>query len=190
MMGIVLDKGKHHTVSRDDRGRDFLSILTPCQSRIYSYILTSVPCFSDADDILQDTIHLMWEKFDDFEIGTDFLAWGKRIAYFLILRYYRKKKKENKFYYDKQLLLKLGENFQQASNSMKDNLAFLKNCMKKLKVQDQKLLKLRYFENHKAKELAKRYGCSVQYIYRNISRIHQLLLACIQKQKSPLKELF
>ena len=185
-----MDTGKQYNTGPDDRGKDFLSLLTPHQARIYSYILSSIPRFSDADDILQETIRLMWEKFDDFKAGTDFLAWGKRIAYILILEYYRKKKRENEFYYDKQLLSKLDENFQKMSDSAKDNLAFLKNCMKKLKVQDRKLLTLRYFENQKAKELASRYGCSLQYIYRNISRVHQLLLACIQKQKSSLKEPF
>ena len=171
-------------LGRDDKGKDFVPLLTSQQARIYNYILSLVPNFNDADDILQDTTRLMWEKFDEFEVGTDFLAWSKKIAYFLVLQYYRKKKKENAFLFDKQLLAKLDYNINKFSDSSKDYQVHLKGCINKLKESDIKLLNLKYFKNQSVKELAVRYGCSVQYIYRNISRIHQLLIACIQKQIS------
>lgn len=166
----------------DERGREFVSLLTTQQARIYSYILSLVPCFNDADDILQETTRLMWEKFDEFKMGTDFLAWGKKFAYFLVLEYYRKKKKENQFYFDNMLISKLDQNFKQISDVSKDYQGYLKGCIKKLKEQDRRLLTLRYYKNQSAKDLANRFGCSIQYIYRNISRIHQLLLACIQRK--------
>ncbi|AQT69105.1 RNA polymerase sigma factor RpoE [Anaerohalosphaera lusitana] len=181
-------QGQDNSV-RDEKGREFVSLLTAQQARIYSYILSMVPRLNDADDILQETTGLMWEKFDSFEHGTDFLAWGKKFAYYLVLDYYRKKKKRNEFYYDHQLIAKLDRNFQRVSDSSKDYQTYLKGCVKKLKGQDRKLLQLRYFENHTAKNLASRFGCSVQYVYRNISRIHQLLLACIQKQVAGKEQL-
>jgi RNA polymerase sigma-70 factor (ECF subfamily) len=167
---------------QDQKVREFVSLLTAQQARIYSYILSFAPNFNDADDILQDTTKCMWEKFDEFALGTDFLAWAKKIAYFLILEYYRAKKKTGAFYYDEQLIEKLEQNSQKLSDSSRDYQAHLKGCLKKLKQPDRKLLQLRYFENHKAKDLALRFGYSIQYVYRNISRIHQLLLVCIQKQ--------
>lgn len=167
---------------QDQNVKEFVTLLTSQQSRIYNYILSLVPNFSDADDVLQETTKLMWEKFDEFKVGTDFLAWGRKIAHFLILEHYRKKKKRHDFYYDDQLIDKLQKDVQKSNDSSRDDLYHLKNCLKKLKRQDRKLLMLRYFENNKARELAGRFGCSIQYVYRNISRIHQLLLACIQKQ--------
>ena len=174
--------GNQDNMNRDQKVREFVSLLTSQQARIYAYILSLTPNFNDADDILQDTTKFMWERFDEFQLGTDFLAWAKRIAYFLIMDYYRDKKKEYAFYFDEQLIQKLDQNSQKLSDSSKDYQAYLKECLKKLKQQDRKILKLRYFENHKVKELASRFGCSIQYVYRNISRIHQLLLACIQRQ--------
>jgi RNA polymerase sigma-70 factor, ECF subfamily len=171
--------------NQDQKVRDFVSLLTSQQARIYAYILSFAPNFNDADDILQDTTKCMWEKFSEFTQGTDFLAWAKKIAYFLIMEHYRNKKKICAFYYDEQLIQKLDQNSQRLSDSSRDYLSHLKGCLKKLKQQDRKILQLRYFENHNAKELASRFGCSIQYIYRNISRIHQLLLACIQKQLIP-----
>jgi RNA polymerase sigma-70 factor, ECF subfamily len=177
--------GYQNSKDQDQKVKEFVSLLTSQQARIYSYILSFAPNFNDADDILQDTTKCMWEKFDDFTPGTDFLAWAKRIAYLLVMDYYRAKKKTSAFYYDEQLIEKLDQNSQKLSDSSRDYQAHLKDCLKKLKQPDRKLLQLRYFENHKTKELALRFGCSVQYVYRNVSRIHQLLLACIQKQLIP-----
>jgi RNA polymerase sigma-70 factor (ECF subfamily) len=179
---LAVNTRNQDNCSRDQKVREFVSLLTSQQARIYSYILSLAPNFNDADDILQDTTKCMWEKFDDFTLGTDFLAWARKIAYFLVMDYYRNRKKTSAFCYDEQLIQKLEQNSQKISDSSKDYQAHLKGCLKKLKQQDRKLLQLRYFENRHAKELASRFGCSIQYIYRNISRIHQLLLACIQKQ--------
>ena len=169
-------------IGRDQKVGEFVTLLTAQQARIYAYILSLAPNFNDADDILQDTTKLMWEKFDEFALGTDFLAWAKKIAYYQVMDYYRNRKKINTFCYDANLIGKLDQNSQVLSDSSRDYQAYLNQCLKKLKQQDRTLLKLRYYENHKARELASRFSCSVQYIYRNISRIHQLLLACIQKQ--------
>ena len=58
----------------------FLQLLTANQSRIMGFILAMVPNRSVADDILQETTLLMWEKFKNFQDGTNFTAWGISIA--------------------------------------------------------------------------------------------------------------
>lgn len=183
-----MDSGEQDKQTRDRKAGEFVCLLTSQQARIYAYILSLVPNFSDADDILQDTTKIMWERFEDFTPGTDFLAWAKKIAYFLIMKYYRDIQKKNTAFYDEQLLRKLDADSQALSVSFKDYHIHLRDCLKKLKQKDRKLLRLRYYENQKVREMASRFGCSIQYVYRNISRIHQFLLACIQKQQM-LKDL-
>ncbi len=53
--------------SNNKKTKIFLSLLMANQRRINSYILSVVPNFSDADDIMQETISVMWRKFDRFE---------------------------------------------------------------------------------------------------------------------------
>jgi RNA polymerase sigma-70 factor (ECF subfamily) len=177
-----MNESNQDKMNRDQKVRDFVSLLSSQHPRIYTYILTFVPNFNDADDILQEAAKFMWERFDEFTMGTDFLAWAKKITYFLILEYHRNRKKAYASCFDEQLLETLNQNTEKISDSTKEYQVHLKECIKKLKPQDRALLRLRYFENQKVKELALRFGCSVQYVYRNISRIHQLLLSCIQKQ--------
>lgn len=171
-------------VSKNNDAGDFVALLASHQAQIYSYILSLVPNFTEADDLLQETTKLMWEKFSDFTPGTNFRAWGKKIAYFVILAHCRRKKKENTFSFDEQLIDDLTQETEKTSDSSKEYLSSLAKCVNKLGQKDKKLLNLRYFENMAVGDISCRLEFSVQYIYRNISRIHQLLLSCVQKQIS------
>jgi len=99
-----VDTRNPNNIGREGKVGEFVTLLTAQQARIYAYILSLVPNFNDADDLLQDTTKLMWEKFDDFVLGTDFLAWGKKIAYYQIMDYYRNKRKYDTFCYDENLI--------------------------------------------------------------------------------------
>ena len=74
--------------ARDEPGTDrhaqFLRLYTRHQHRILAYIYTLVPNRADAEDLLQDTAVLLWEKFAQFELGTDFIAWACRVAFLKI----------------------------------------------------------------------------------------------------------
>ena len=53
-----------------DRTEEFVRCLSKYQQRVYSFILTLVPHWADADEILQETSTVLWRKFADFEPGT------------------------------------------------------------------------------------------------------------------------
>lgn len=48
----------------------FVKLLTIHQARIRGYILSLVPNFNDAEDIMQETSRTMWDQFSDFEPGS------------------------------------------------------------------------------------------------------------------------
>ena len=53
--------------------------------RIYAFILGMVANYQDAEDIFQQTILIMWSKFDRYERGTSFTSWGATVAKYEIL---------------------------------------------------------------------------------------------------------
>lgn len=55
---------------RSERHKEFLPLLVTHKDMLYQYILIMVPFQTIAEDILQDTIIILWEKFDDFTVGT------------------------------------------------------------------------------------------------------------------------
>lgn len=160
---------------------DFVSLLTYHQGKINSYILTLVPNYVDSADIMQETAKVMWMKFSDFKIGTDFLAWGLSIAHFRVLEYRRRKKNLKEIGLSDDVFEKLSSAAKSRQDKSSEQLFFLKKCFNLLNENDQRIILFRYHENLKSKEIAARLGKSVRNIYMNISRIQELLLHCIKK---------
>ena len=72
-----------------DRTQEFLELLTQHDRALGVYVYSLVPRTADADDILQQTKMILWRCFDQFESGTNFLAWARKTAFHQILTYRR-----------------------------------------------------------------------------------------------------
>lgn len=158
----------------------FLSLLMSNQRRISAYIFSLVPNFNDADDIMQETITVMWRKFDHFEVGTDFAGWGLKVAYYCILDF-RKKKDKDKVVFSDQLFEQISEVAKDKQIDTDERIKHLRRCIEKLKSEDQRFLKARYELNTGAKSLALQLDRSIQYVYKHLSRIHHILNLCVKR---------
>jgi RNA polymerase sigma-70 factor (ECF subfamily) len=156
----------------------FISLTLSSQKDIYVYILRLIMSASDADDILQDTLSVMWNKFEEFQSGTDFIAWGKQIAKYKVMDFIRKNK-SSKLSFDSDIL-KIIEDTVNQKDEMLDCKDSLKECLRKLSEKSITMLKMRYVDDLSYKAIAVKYGISKQSLYRSISRIHAILLKCIK----------
>ena len=159
--------------------RNYMSLLSLNYQSIYSYILMLVANHNNADDIMQETSILMYEKFNVFEIGTDFLAWAKKIAKYKTLEYLRKQKRE-KVVFNQEIVELIDIESKSDSQTREEWLETLRNCVSGLSGNDRELLHIRYHENTSVLAIAKRFGCSFQKIYRNMARINGLLHNCMR----------
>src|SRR5205814_6679679 len=69
----------------DEARRQFIRLMTRHERLVYGYILSLVPNWADADEILQETNIRLWEEFEKFQAGTNFAAWAIRVAHFQVL---------------------------------------------------------------------------------------------------------
>lgn len=165
--------------------RAYLQLLTANQSRIMGFIRVMVPNHSVADDILQETTLLMWEKFENFQDGTNFSAWGISIARNKILQHYRKEKRQP-LMFDDAALQNLADQ-SSVFNFGDDRIDILKECTNKLPLEDRKLLELRYLDNINIKQIAQKINRSTSVLYRKMAKIHRLLLICINRELANLE---
>lgn len=156
---------------------EFFRLLMNSQKVIYAYILSMVHNCPDADDIMQETMTLMWERFDEFRPGTNFGAWGIKIARFKVLKYYRTKSKEQLF--DESLMNQISDCYHQKMDEMKIRVSALQECLKKLNKRDKKLIEIRYEQGMKITDLAAKIDRPVQGIYKAMARIHAVLHHCV-----------
>ncbi len=148
--------------------------------RIYSYILSIVPNVSDADDIMQETSAVMWRKFSDFKPEMSFAAWGFTIARYQIMSHF-KKQKRSKLCFNEDLTKLLEEEVEGQFTEMDDRLDALRHCVKKLGDSDQRLLQLRYERNLTLQNIGAHISKSTRATFYSLSRIHKLLLRCLQR---------
>jgi len=125
--------------------QEFVGLLTNHQEVIRAYIITQIPGCSEVRDILQEVNILMWEKMDDFKIGTNFGAWACTIAYYKVLDYRKKEKKNGFLIFSDDLanvLSSESESREPATLEVKRNA--LHSCLQKLKPKERQLLDSRY----------------------------------------------
>lgn len=156
----------------------FMSLVLSGQKNIYVYILSLVMSPSDSDDILQDTLSIMWEKFNEFEPGTNFVAWGKQIARYRTMEYFRKNKSSRLCYEPD--VMNIIESKVGGQDDLTEHKDALKKCLEKLPEKSLSLIKMRHGQDMSYSQIALKYGISKQSLYRSISRIHATLLKCIK----------
>ncbi len=159
--------------------RDFLQLFMNSQKSIYSYILSMVHNKIDAEDLTQETALLMWDKYDEFEAGTSFVAWGIQIARYKVLSYYRNKKDIKRF--DDDLLDGISKSYQRKISEVKGRLEALDDCLEKLNSKDRELIRFHYEQGLKITQLKNVIGGSVHVLYRTMARIHALLHRCVNR---------
>jgi len=165
---------------RADRD-NFFQLYLQNQRRLYAYILMLVPYSSDADDILQQTSTIMWEKFDTYRPEASFGAWSVAIAKYVIFDHYKKKRRSHVIFKDEMLEI-FAETAITSTKDTDKRVSFLKVCVKGLGSSDRKLIKMRYEQGFKIKDIAEQIGRPVQGFYKTMNRIHNSLLNCVRRK--------
>lgn len=158
--------------------RRFLPLWTQNQRRVFAYIYTLIPNRADAEDLLQETSVTLWEKFDEFEPGTDFVAWACQVAYWKV-RNARRKYARSPIIHDDQLLASLSDKAISARPELDRRHEALATCLGRLTDRDRMLLMSRYETGATIKQTAEQTGRSLDAAYKALSRIRRMLMDCV-----------
>lgn len=169
------DKSTQHY---DAMQRRFLPLWTQHQRRIFAYIYTLIPHRSDAEDLLQETSITLWEKFEEFEPGTDFIAWACQVAYWKV-RNARRKYARSPIIHDDDLLASISDKAIASQTILDQRHDALVQCLKMISKRDRELILSRYEADRTVKDVAQRTGRSVEAAYKALSRIRRVLLDCV-----------
>ncbi len=162
------------------RTNEFLRLMMSSQRQIHAYILGLVPNRETAQDLMQETLLVMWSKFEEFEPGSNFLAWGLQIARYKVLQsHWRTSRDSLKF--SPEALAAIERKYATFSSQIDDHTRALRSCVKKLGPRDYELVQMRYEKEVAVKEIAATLNRSVQAVYKRFARINQLLMHCIQR---------
>jgi RNA polymerase sigma-70 factor, ECF subfamily len=158
----------------------FLALFTPNNRVIFHFILSMIPNWNDAQDVMQETSRILWERFDTFQEGTDFVAWAVTVAKFQAMSFRKKKTRQKSTCLPDDLLELVASEYSHDKEG--DRIFALRHCLDQLPQPDREHVSLRFQEECAPKLVAQRLGVSVKRIYRNETRIMGLLLRCIRRR--------
>ena len=163
-----------------DKKTHFIELYSKNQKKIFIYILSMVHRQSDAEDILQQTSVQMWNKFNEFENGTSFLAWARAFAKFNTLDF-KRKQQNSKLYFGEDIYKDIAEEMSYIDQTFEQRKNALQGCLIKLNSSDRKLLNLHYEKCLNYRQIAEKLSLSKTGIYKVMSRIHTNLHICIKR---------
>jgi len=164
------------------RDRRFLQLYTPVQRRLYGYVLALVPDFAAVEDIVQETVLVMWREFDTFEPGTDFAAWAMAIARNRVFAYIKTRQRDQGRRLSVEALQAVAQTAESRIEAQDDRFRALQECLQKLSSRDAQLLALRYEVGATLKAVCARTGQSLNTLYNRLYKIRIALLQCIETQ--------
>ena len=115
---------------------EFLRLFSRDQGRLFRYVAALVPRLQDAEDVLSETTVTLWSEFGNFEPGTNFLAWARRIAHLRVLEHYRARSRR----LPDDVLAALVVEMDHREPEADPRLLFLAECREKLTPADQNIL--------------------------------------------------
>jgi RNA polymerase sigma-70 factor, ECF subfamily len=159
----------------------FISLLAAHNQSIYRHIYTLLPDRDQAQDVYQESVMTLWEKFASYRVDEPFLPWAYRVAHFKVLAH-RKKNRRQPALLDADVLNLLAEEHVQENDRLEARLRKLPGCLDKLTQSERRLLQVRYDGRATVAEIAAETGRLAETLYRVLHRARKKLLECIERR--------
>lgn len=160
---------------------EFAGLVRQHMRQVLAYINSLVLNWNDADDLFQETCVVLWQKFDEFRPGTNFLAWALRIADHKVMKFQTDQARRAAF--TAGLRDAIQSDFTgRSSEDPEANLAALSGCMDKLSQNDQRIARSCYIEGVAIRQLADAMGRPLKSVQNSLYRIRAWLLECVRRE--------
>lgn len=160
---------------------EFIRLITLYQPRIYLFILSLIPHRADADEVMQETNLVLWERFGEFQPRSDFRAWAFQVAYYKS-RQFLDRMQRSRLCFGEAFTAKLAEVAANQPDNYDARQEALARCLDKLSRKDRHLLDARYQPTATVASVAKQVGRSTEAVYKGLQRLRRVLHDCIERQ--------
>ena len=164
-----------------DRQQDFLKHFLKHQDDLRAFIGSIVRDRHACDDILQEVALVLWQKFDAYDPNRSFGGWARGIAANKIMQSFAKSKRVPVPLSPETIQAVLGA-FDEPAPEASEEQEALRRCLGKLPERSRDLIRLRYEESLKLREMAERVAATLDAVHKALSRIRISLRACVEQE--------
>ncbi|MEN1681123.1 MAG: sigma-70 family RNA polymerase sigma factor [Planctomycetota bacterium] len=158
-----------------------MQLLTGEQFRLHRYICVLLGDLDAASNVLQETNVALWKKSHEFQLGTNFSAWSRKVAYWEVRAYLRDRKRDRHVFAAELVEQLMQQEEQEATDETEVRLA-LRHCLQAVSRSNRELLRLRYEEALPIADLSKQLERTQSAVKVALMRVRRALLDCIQLQ--------
>jgi RNA polymerase sigma-70 factor (ECF subfamily) len=140
-----------------------------------------------AEDVLQDALCVLWEKFHEFQPGTNFMSWAGRVVYLKALEQRRRKGKGGAAAavpFGDEFLRTVADEATNLSDEMSERQRLLEKCVAKLRAEQRELLRLRYDQGTDIVGIARALRRTAGSVREALRRIRKALFDCVNRART------
>ena len=159
--------------SDPERHAQFTRLFAECESNMQAFAFSLVPHQSDVDDIIQETLKALWEKFEEFDPDRPFLPWANRFVYRQVQMHRRAQANKQTFSFSEETFELLANDEPVSLDRDKAMGVALEKCLQKLSSKNRKLIEERYQKDGSLQDYAESLGQTANSLYKTLQRIRQ-----------------
>ncbi len=143
-------------------------------------VLAIAPGCREVDDVVQESCVAMWQRITDYDQKRDFLPWALTFVRYQTMAWLKRKGRE-KMSFNNEIVDKLCSAIAPTAKWESEKVDALELCLEGLSDRDRDLLSLRFVDEVKVPEIAKREnGKSVEALYKTFAKLKVALIRCVE----------
>lgn len=154
---------------------------TESQPVVSAYVLSVIPDFHQAEDVLQQVAVVLVREFEKYDAGRPFLPWALGIARNVALKSRRESARGCRSLLSEALLDRFQAAFEENEEMWPAIRSGLRDCLRKQPEKVLELLQWRYAYDLKPAEIAIRMGITSGAVRAMLHRAREALRKCIRR---------
>lgn len=169
---------------------EFERLLETHRPRLRAFLLSLTGSAAAADDLVQETSLVLWQKWAEFDPSGDFRAWAFRVA-FLQAQNHRRRvaRRQNRELPGDELFERIADfatETRACGEQEERRREALLRCLKKLQEPHRDLLLRRYLDGASLEQLSREADINRNAMAQKLFRIKTTMIRCVRRQLGDL----
>jgi RNA polymerase sigma-70 factor (ECF subfamily) len=164
-----------------ERDEQFTRLWTETQPRVAGFLAACVPDFHTAEDLLQNVAVALLREFHDYDGTRPFVAWAIGFAKIEVLRH-RRAQARSILDFQPELIEALAADYLAILPELDRRTEALRHCTARLQGRSGEIVRLRYAEDLKPRDIASRLGLNSLVVRVALNRTRDALRKCIERR--------
>ena len=153
---------------------------TKAQRKVEAFILSLVPDFSQADDILQNVAMVVVRKQAEYDMDLPFLPWAIQIARFEVLKH-RRTMARDRHQFGESVMSQLADAHLREGPELNERRRLVSRCIEQVRGRARRALQFRYVDDLKPSEIAQKLGIGAGAARMILMRARNTVRQCVEK---------